>query len=113
MSSFSVSEFYCVQCGNKGIPVVRKSGQYREGGHLKNLYCLNCGTETNHCEIRPFGKYSYDDFQKEFQLGRFVNGKRISCNELLGCTKVDCPYNVNNKCWNANNSYECRHKRKD
>ena len=65
------SEFYCVFCGKKGIPVFRKAGQGREAGHLKKLYCLNCNRETNHAEVRPYGKYNLSDFYKEFTWGNF------------------------------------------
>lgn len=46
------SSFYCTECGNKGIPVIRKKGQLRKSGHLKKLYCLHCRKETNHVEIK-------------------------------------------------------------
>ena len=32
------SRFFCTKCGREGIPVHRKKGQQREGGHLKKLY---------------------------------------------------------------------------
>jgi hypothetical protein len=66
------SEFYCVQCGQKGIPIVRKQGKEREAGHLKKLYCLNCGVQTNHVEIKSFTKYSYEDFKTEYEYGNFT-----------------------------------------
>ena len=78
-----MSEFYCCLCGAHGIPVWRKRGAEREAGHLKKLYCLKCGKETNHCEIKPFTKYELSDFQNEFEYGNFdEEGNRIK------------PYNV-------------------
>lgn len=72
------SEFYCTQCGQKGIPIVRKQGKEREAGHLKKLYCLKCGIQTNHAEMRAFTKYSFDDFKTEFEYGNFnEEGQRI------------------------------------
>lgn len=105
-----ISDFYCVCCGNKGIPIPRKYNKSHESGHLKKIYCMYCKTETNHAEIRPFGHYLYSDFQKEFQLGRFVNGQRVPINDLKNCDK-NCPYNQNGKCWNANNKYKCEDKK--
>ena len=32
--------YYCTECGNRGIPVLRKAGQSKEPGHLKKLYCF-------------------------------------------------------------------------
>lgn len=48
-----MSEFYCTECHNKGIPVFRTRGNQRPYQHLKKLYCIHCKKETNHTEIRP------------------------------------------------------------
>ena len=73
------SDFYCTQCGNKGLPVWRKKGQEREIGHLKILYCIHCNKETNHIEIRADQKYTYEDFKIEFEYGNFTEtGERIN-----------------------------------
>lgn len=66
------NDFYCVKCGNKGIPIARKKGQEREAGHLKKLYCLKCKDETNHVECKPFSHYEYTDFLDEFENGNFT-----------------------------------------
>ena len=66
------SRFFCTQCGKEGIMVQRKKGQERKAGHLKKLYCLNCGTECNFCEIKEHGNsYTYQDFLFEFNNGNF------------------------------------------
>ena len=106
------SEFYCTECGHKGIPLARKAGQHREPGHLKNLYCLYCKKETNHVEIRPYGSYRLADFLEEYYLGRFFEGKRIHIMNLMSCSKTDCFYNRHGKCWNSNYSYDCPHRLK-
>ena len=91
-NNFLPSDFYCTECGRKGIPIIRIVGKEREAGHLKKLYCLYCQKETNHAEIRPFGKYNKEDFKKEFRLGRFVNGNRIK------------------RCWNCSYSFDCEYR---
>lgn len=107
----TTSEFYCTRCGKKGIPIARKIGKQREAGHLKRLYCLYCREEINHAEVRPFGEYNYEDFQMEFELGRFLeDGTKIPVAELMSCSKTQCKYNVNGKCWNSNYSFECSHR---
>lgn len=106
----TISEFYCTECGQKGIPIARKKGKQREAGHLKKIFCLTCQKETNHVEIKPFGSYTKQDFLEEYELGRFVNGKRVPVAELTGCRKRDCQYNRHGKCWNTNNSAHCPHK---
>lgn len=109
----SQSRFFCTQCGKEGIPVQRKQGQMREAGHLKKLYCLFCGVETNHAEVREIGGYTYEDFQEEFNMGRFKeDGTREKIDELWGCSNTTCPFNRNGKCWNANNSADCKYKPK-
>ena len=46
------SRFFCVECGNEGIPVLRKKGFQRKEGHLKKLFCVFCNEETNHEEMK-------------------------------------------------------------
>ena len=76
--TFAFDDFYCTQCGTKGIPIIRKRGSERSGGHLKKIFCLQCGRETNHVECKPFSKYTYDDFLFEFNLKNFdKEGNRI------------------------------------
>lgn len=65
-----VHEFYCTQCGECGIPVHRKYGQFREVGHLKKLYCLTCGKETNNAECISASKYDSSTFFEEFHDGK-------------------------------------------
>ena len=67
-----LSDFYCTQCGLKGIPVFRTKGQEREPGHLKKLYCINCQKETNMAEIRARGRYNLDTFLIEYEGGNFT-----------------------------------------
>lgn len=67
-----MSKFYCVLCGNKGLPVWRKTGNEREAGHLKKLYCFKCGKETNHAECKENTHYQFEDFQIEFEYGNFL-----------------------------------------
>ena len=73
------SNFYCTQCGNKGVPIWRRAGAEREAGHLKRLFCLNCNKETNHVECRQGNaKYTYEDFLIEFEHNNFdTDGNRV------------------------------------
>ena len=108
--NLSQSKFFCTECGNEGIPIIRSKGQTREPGHLKKLYCMHCKKEVNHVEIREIGGYTVEDFQKEFQLGRFKDGQREEIKDLLQCSNLECPYNTNGRCWNSNNSNNCGYK---
>ena len=45
-------EFYCLKCGKKGLPVLRKQGYQKEKFHRKKLYCIHCHEEVNHIEVK-------------------------------------------------------------
>ena len=80
----SISDFYCTQCGRKGIPISRIKGREREAGHLKKLFCLTCQKETNHVECKPGTKYTYEDFLIEYKYNNFdKEGNRINTYEEL------------------------------
>lgn len=77
MKNSITHDFYCTQCGTKGIPLYR-ANHTRERGHLKKLYCLSCGCQTNHAECIEGSKYDYEAFLLEFNSGNFdENGKRV------------------------------------
>lgn len=78
------NEFYCTQCGGRGLPIVRTKGKEREAGHLKKLFCLNCQKETNHVECRYNTKYDYSDFLVEFENYNFDNdgNRKMTYGEL-------------------------------
>lgn len=89
-NNFQMSDFYCTSCGEKTMPVWRKSGQGREAGHLKRLYCLKCKREVNCIEIKPFSTaYTLNDFKLEYEYGNFdTEGNRVrSLKELKGLIK--------------------------
>ena len=110
----SQSRFFCTQCGTEGLPIFRKKAKLREPGHLKKLYCFNCKKEVNHAEVREIGGYTYEDFLEEFNDGRFLeDGTRPSTGQLWVCSKEDCPFNKDGRCWNENNSINCPHKPKE
>lgn len=64
-----IHNFYCTQCGTRGIPIPRKNNKQREAGHLKKMYCLCCDKEVNFVEIND--KYTYNDFLVEFENHNF------------------------------------------
>ena len=36
------SEFYCLNCGKRGIPIMRKVGKQKADKHRKKMYCPYC-----------------------------------------------------------------------
>lgn len=97
--NYMASRFFCTSCGKEGLTVYRNKGQKRADGHLKNMYCIYCKSEHNFAEVK--GTYTPEVFQKEFELGRFIDGVRIPVNDLKTCGNTECHYNVSGRCWNC------------
>ena len=70
-------DFYCLQCGQRGIPLARKVGQERSALHRKKLYCYHCKTDINHVEIR--NQFELETFKTNFANGVYVD----ECKESL------------------------------
>ena len=78
MAKFESHDFYCLNCGKKGLPVQRKMGQQRGQFHRKKLYCIFCKTECNHIEIK-------NEIEKEIFMEGYNNGEyeEEAANSLL------------------------------
>lgn len=61
--------FYCIKCGNKGIPLPRKLGHQREKFHRKKMYCIFCKEVVNHIECRTYAEV--EQFKIDFGKGVF------------------------------------------
>ena len=61
--------FYCIKCGNKGIPLPRKLGRQREKFHRKKMYCIFCKEVVNHIECRTYAEV--EQFKIDFEEGVF------------------------------------------
>ena len=59
--------FYCINCGNKGIPLMRNQGFKHEGMHRKKLYCVFCKQEVNHVECKTLDEI--EEFRYNFENG--------------------------------------------
>ena len=68
MAKYESHDFYCINCGNKGLPVFRNNGRLHSGFHRKKLWCCHCKTECNHIEIR-------NQEEKELFMEAFNNGE--------------------------------------
>lgn len=62
-------DFYCTCCGNKGIPIFRRSSKQREKLHKKKLYCIHCQKEVNHIECRNIQEV--EEFKRNFAEGKY------------------------------------------
>ena len=66
-NSYAEHSFYCINCGNKGIPLMRRQGFKHGKMHRKKLYCPFCKNEVNHVECKTFEEV------EEFKIN-FANG---------------------------------------
>lgn len=68
-SKYEDHSFYCLNCGNKGIPIWRNRGHLHEKNHRKALYCPYCKTTVNHIEITNFEEI--ENFKENFNKGLY------------------------------------------
>ena len=73
-------DFYCLKCGNKGIPLARRRSLQHEKFHRKKLYCIYCKTEVNHIECR--NEKEVRKFKADFAAGVYENEAKES---ILHC----------------------------
>lgn len=60
---------YCLNCGEKGLPIWRSKGKRRGRGHRKVLYCPNCRETVNHLELETMEQV--EQFKKDFAEGKY------------------------------------------
>ena len=63
--------FYCIQCGNKGIPLARCEARRKEKFHRKKLYCCFCKEEVNHIECKTLEEVQ--EFKKNFKKSQNIS----------------------------------------
>lgn len=80
--SYEQSDFYCLNCGKKGIPCLRPQARRRGQFHRKKLYCPHCGNTVNHVECRT-DEDAYV-FKIAFENGEFREEAIISLKECAG-----------------------------
>lgn len=67
MCNYISSSFYCLNCGNRGLPLPRKKSFRHEKFHRKRLYCPTCRIEVNHAECRDDEEVY--EFKENFAAG--------------------------------------------
>ena len=67
MASYENHDFYCMNCGRKGIPLSRRVSFQHGKFHRKKLYCIYCKEEVNHIECKTYEevKIFKDAFERE------------------------------------------------
>ena len=59
--------FYCINCGNKGIELMRQQSHKHSKHHRKKLYCIHCQCEVNHVECK--NERDIQEFKWNFRNG--------------------------------------------
>ena len=67
INSFEQHDFYCINCGEKGIPLTRQQSNQRGAFHRKLMYCWHCKHTVNHIECR-------NEIERQEFLTNFING---------------------------------------
>lgn len=65
----TIHDFYCINCGEKGISLPRKRGRQYGKFHRKKMYCPHCGAIVNHIEVR--NDIETWEFKNAFDAGEF------------------------------------------
>ena len=50
--SHKTHRFFCLACGEEGIPLARRQGHQYGKFHRKDLYCYHCRQDCNHIECK-------------------------------------------------------------
>lgn len=75
-SSYEEHSFYCINCGNKGISLQRRTGFRHADNHRKKLYCIYCKTECNHIECKTLADEI--KFKEDFENGVYIDEAKES-----------------------------------
>ena len=67
--------FWCISCGQRGIPLARPSAKKKEQFHKKKLYCIYCKAEINHIECK--NQFEIEEFKKMFEEGKFLDESNL------------------------------------
>lgn len=70
-NNYQMHRFFCIQCGNEGIPIHRKQGHQHGRFHRKKLYCPHCKVEINHVECK--NDEDVYEFRLNFEEGVFAD----------------------------------------
>lgn len=74
--SYEPHDFYCINCGTKGISLFRPQSRKRELFHRKKLYCPHCKQTVNHIECQ--NSWEIEEFKINFANGVYENEKEES-----------------------------------
>ena len=83
MASYENHDFYCMNCGRKGIPLSRRVSLQHGKFHRKKLYCIYCKEEVNHIECRT--PEEVEEFKENFENGVYKDEAQDSLSYVRSC----------------------------
>ena len=83
--NYETHQFYCLNCGKKGVPLSRNKGNIKGKNHRKKLYCPFCRKVVNHIECRD--QYEVDKFLYNFNRGLYKKEALESIEYIKGENK--------------------------
>lgn len=69
--NYQTHRFFCLHCGQEGVPLARKQGHKHGKFHRKKLYCYHCKMDVNHIECKS-DEETYE-FKINFENGEYVD----------------------------------------
>ena len=76
MAYYNTNKFYCLNCGEEGIPLPRQIGRQRKSFHRKKIYCYHCHNTVNHIECK--NEADILEFKENFKNGVYENEAKES-----------------------------------
>ena len=76
--SYELHDFYCINCGEKGIPLARPNNKKKGAGHRKNMYCFHCKHTVNHVECNTIEEV--EQFKTDFNNGLYAEEAKAELN---------------------------------
>lgn len=89
LKNHRLHDFYCLNCGNKNMSLLRPRSHLREENHRKALYCFHCKQIVNHIECK--NDLETYNFINDFNEGKYIEEAKESISFLLnkGCNNVN------------------------
>lgn len=68
--TYETHDFYCINCGSKGIPLSRPLSKSKGKDHRKLMYCWKCKHIVNHIEC--LNAEEVEQFLADFNAGKYI-----------------------------------------
>lgn len=89
--NYETVNFYCINCGSKGIPIARMGNNRKDKGHRKNMYCPTCRHTVNHIECR--NEFEEQQFIEDFNNGVYKDEALAELEYEATCPRLSVIYN--------------------